>query len=155
MSDFNFVTDRLAIGNVASRATPGFAAVVSVLATDRPGVGVDQLAHAPALSREFLRNRHNICLHIDLADGEERKTMLSVPNAAHDFTDYLDDATSFIAAHLRRGCVLVHCAQARAVQSLLSSPICVDMPACRCRRRSALSLPVGRVPVLRRASSRR
>ena len=32
-SDYNFVTDRLAIGDVASRATPGFVAVVSLLAT--------------------------------------------------------------------------------------------------------------------------
>ena len=31
--DYNFITDRLAIGNVASRATPGFCAVVSLLAT--------------------------------------------------------------------------------------------------------------------------
>ena len=108
-SDYSFITDRLAIGNVASRATPGFCAVVSILATDRPGVGVDQLAHAPPLPREFLRDRQNACLHIDLADNEDRKTMLSVANAAHSLTDYLDDATSFIAAHLRRGCVLVHC----------------------------------------------
>ena len=107
--DFDFITDRLAIGNAASRATPGFVAVVSVLATDRPGVGVDQLAHVPPLPREFLRDRQNVCLHIDLADNEDRKTMLSVTNAAHSLTDYLDDATSFIAAHIRRGCVLVHC----------------------------------------------
>lgn len=31
--DFDFITDRLAVGNVASRAVPGFIAVVSLLAT--------------------------------------------------------------------------------------------------------------------------
>ena len=29
--------------------------------------------------------------------------------AGPDLDTYLDDATSFIAAHIRRGCVLVHC----------------------------------------------
>ncbi len=29
--DFNFITDRLAIGSLASRSTPGFVAVVSVV----------------------------------------------------------------------------------------------------------------------------
>lgn len=33
MSDFDFITDRLAVGNVASRAVLGFVAVVSLLST--------------------------------------------------------------------------------------------------------------------------
>jgi protein-tyrosine phosphatase len=52
--------------------------------------------------------------HIDLADGESHA--LGQPRdrqgnkvPSRGLEDYLDDATSFIAAHLRRGCVLVHC----------------------------------------------
>lgn len=45
--DYDFITDRLAIGNVASRATPGFVAVVSVLATDRPGTIACEVTGAP------------------------------------------------------------------------------------------------------------
>ena len=33
--DFNFITDRLAIGCLASRSTPGFVAVVSVVTVER------------------------------------------------------------------------------------------------------------------------
>ena len=32
--DFNFITDRLAIGSLASRSTPGFVAVVSVVTVE-------------------------------------------------------------------------------------------------------------------------
>ncbi len=32
--DFNFITDRLAIGCLASRSTPGFVAVVSVVTVE-------------------------------------------------------------------------------------------------------------------------
>ena len=53
-------------------------------------------------------------LHIDLADGESHS--LGAPRdrdgnrvPSRGLEDYLDDATSFIAAHIRRGCVLVHC----------------------------------------------
>jgi len=45
--DYDFITDRLAIGNVASRATPGFVAVVSILATDRPGTLACEVTGAP------------------------------------------------------------------------------------------------------------
>jgi hypothetical protein len=33
-ADYNFITDRLAIGNVASRAVPGFCVVVTVLTVE-------------------------------------------------------------------------------------------------------------------------
>jgi len=46
-NEYDFVTDRLAIGNVASRATPGFVAVVSILATDRPGTLACEVTGAP------------------------------------------------------------------------------------------------------------
>ena len=115
--DYNFITDRLAIGNVASRATPGFCAVVSILATDRPGTlacevtGISKIGHV-CDDKDCL---HVIpWMHIDLADGESHA--LGQPRdrqgnkvPSRGLEDYLDDATSFIAAHIRRGCVLVHC----------------------------------------------
>ena len=52
-SDYSFITDRLAIGNVASRATPGFCAVVSILATDRPGTLACEVTGAPKIPRGF------------------------------------------------------------------------------------------------------
>ena len=142
--DYDFITDRIAIGNVASRATPGFCAVVSILATDRPGTLACEVTGAPQIptcivcggtkeSRtkpRIMDGGHGFypdceaCTgplasfvqykHIDLADGESHAL-----GPAHDrygkehpsrgLEDYLDDATSFIAAHIRRGCVLVHC----------------------------------------------
>ena len=124
--NYDFITDRLAIGNVASRATPGFVAVVSVLATDRPGTIACEVTGAPkvpngvtcteVVAKVYQRHSPNTVLvrHIDLADGECYSM-----GPAHDrngkehpsrgLEDYLDDATSFIAAHIRRGCVLVHC----------------------------------------------
>lgn len=90
--DYSFITDRLAVGNVASRATPDFVAVVSILATDRPGT-LGEVARARGARGAY-------ALHIDLANREERKTLISA---------YLDDATAFIAQHIQRGCVLVHC----------------------------------------------
>jgi len=132
MSNYNFITDRLAIGNVASRATPGFCAVVSILATDRPGTLACEVTGAPEVpngdkpiaaiagnptpwrDRPFMPIPRTMVLRIDLADGESHAL-----GPAHDrygkehpsrgLEDYLDDATSFIAAHIRRGCVLVHC----------------------------------------------
>lgn len=131
--DYSFITDRLAIGNVASRATPGFCAVVSLLAT-QPW---DEVTGAPKISRGFripttgfesvtewldivaIRNdEHRLrkepedvpWLHIDLADAQTQHPRHETGEVAGpDLDTYLDDATSFIATHLRRGCVLVHC----------------------------------------------
>lgn len=125
-NDYDFVTDRLAIGNVASRATPGFVAVVSVLATDRPGTLVCELTGAPKVPNGLqLSTWHGgwepddvdnwtPWLHIDLADGEchsmgPATDRYGKEHPSRGLEDYLDDATSFIAAHIRRGCVLVHC----------------------------------------------
>lgn len=122
MSDFNFITDRLAIGDVASRAVPGFVAVVSILATDRPGILADELYGAPEIPNgfklsgkvdpvEFCRNVDLIgagrvpWLHIDLADGEGKHFGQDM----HQLEDYLDDGTAFISEFIRKGCVLVHC----------------------------------------------
>lgn len=134
--DYDFVTDRLAIGNVASRATPGFVAVVSILATERPGTMFNEWRDAPELEHgvqvqrrrdpdsdaEWYRAGSWIdvaeteipVLRIDLADGEGHH--LGSPTDRHGrlvpsrgLEDYLDDTTAFIAAHIRHGCVLVHC----------------------------------------------
>lgn len=126
--DFSFITDRLAIGNVASRAVPGFVAVVSVLATEREGTLCDETAGAPvvpggapvelawASQHEALSLKWSVLKSgepyntpiycIDLADGEY---LHSQSVDAHDLGDYLDDAMQFIAHHIARGCVLVHC----------------------------------------------
>lgn len=148
-ADFDFITDRLAIGNVASRATPGFVAVVSILATYRPGTIACEVTGAPEVPTNNIIG-HNAedgvlpgapiykridvpecaecsgcpdcmtndkpipVLHIDLADGECHSMGPATDrhgkaHPSRGLEDYLDDATSFIAAHIRRGCVLVHC----------------------------------------------
>jgi hypothetical protein len=130
MADFHFVTDRLAIGNVTSRGEAGFCAVVSVLATERPGTLMCEVKGAPDIPGEIWLSAEAMArsdadalpyvagnthvLHIDLADGESHS--LGQPRdrdgnqvPSRGLEDYLDDATSFIAAHIRRGCVLVHC----------------------------------------------
>ena len=85
--DYDFITDRLAIGDVASRAESGFVAVVSLLAT----APWDEQYGAPAVP-------DGVPVHmIDLRDGE------------HGLEKYLDDACAFIAEHITKGCVLVHC----------------------------------------------
>lgn len=132
--DFSFITDRLAVGDVASRSTPGFVAVVSVLATERPGVICDELYGAPEIDDSVVvapRKVHHFLyhdttsigklpiLHVDLADGEgaylgpahDRQGIAHTP---HDLADYLDDVTTFIAAYIHRGCVLVHCGAGRS-----------------------------------------
>lgn len=128
MADFHFVTDRLAIGNAASRATPGFCAVVSLLATERPGTLMCEIRGVPDIPGEIFLSNEAMArsdadalpyvagdTHVlDLADGESHA--LGQPRdrqgnkvPSRGLEDYLDDATSFIATHIRRGCVLVHC----------------------------------------------
>ena len=87
MSNYDFVTDRLAIGNVASRATPGFVAVVSVLAT----APWDEVAGAPTVPNE------TPVLHIDLTDGESKRVRPDNGETyGHDLDEYLDDADVLI-----------------------------------------------------------
>ena len=136
-TDYSFITDRLAIGNVASRATPGFCAVVSLLATEPR----DEVTGAPKIPRGFriptsgfetvtewmdvvaMHNDEHRArkepervpwLDIDLADGESHA--LGQPRdrqgnkvSSRSLEDFLDNATNFIATYIRRGCVLVHC----------------------------------------------
>jgi hypothetical protein len=130
-ADYSFITDRLAVGNVASRAVPGFVAVVSILATDRPGTLACELTGAPKVpGGEVVEPCKGLqgktwgwtvnslssvpVLHIDLADGEGyylgsplKPDGSRVPSRGLE--DSLDDAMAFIAANIKRGCVLVHC----------------------------------------------
>jgi len=112
--NFSFITDRLAVGNVASRATPGFCAVVSLLAT-RPW---DEVTGAPEVPNgrevsavEISTGYSSTCvLHIDISDGETSRVRPDNGETyGNNLDDYLNDVTSFIAAHIRRGRVLVHC----------------------------------------------
>lgn len=130
--DFSFITDRFAVGNVASRSTPGFVAVVSVLATERPGILCDETYGAPEVQgsdKRWLNPKDALAisldlisvpvLHIDLADGEgaylgPAHDRHGNSHRPHDLADYLDDVTAFIAAHIHRGCVLVHCGAGRS-----------------------------------------
>lgn len=134
--DFNFITDRLAIGCLASRSTPGFVAVVSVVTVEgrhrgRPWSAeltekapqVPRQRHAPTCERDP-RDEEWTCstgcmrgvpipiLIVDIADGEASSDKTAYSSTHEDDRDldfYLDDATTFIATNLKRGCVLVHC----------------------------------------------
>ena len=132
-ADYNFITDRLAIGNVASRAVPGFCAVVSVLTVEGRHRGrpwsAELTEKAPKVPSEavFLAEHYReksfeidlaamyqktVVLVLDIADGEassERSAFSCQHEDDRDLDYYLDDATAFIAEHIKRGCVLVHC----------------------------------------------
>ena len=128
--DFNFITDRLAIGNLASRSTPGFVAVVSVVTVEgrhrgRPwsaeltekapqvpgGVLMDGLTEALDINDFTARGSTPVWI-VDIADGEASNAKTAYSSTHEDDRDldfYLNDATGFIAANIGRGCVLVHC----------------------------------------------
>ena len=105
MSDhasYHFITDRLAVGNLGSRAVPGFCAVVTVMPDkERPGIlAVELTERSPQVPA-------GVPVHlIDIADGEG----WHLGADAHRLRTYLDEATAFIAEHIKNGCVLVHCA---------------------------------------------
>lgn len=110
--DFNFITDRLAIGNLASRATPGFVAVVSVVTVEgrhrgRPwsaeltkkapqvpgGVPMDGLAEALNIN-EFTSRGSTPVWIVDIADGEAMPPASSPSTfveAVSSFTAVLDE----------------------------------------------------------------
>ena len=128
--DFNFITDRLAIGNLASRSTPGFVAVVSVVTIEgrhrgRPwsaeltakapqvpgGTSIEGLTEALDINHYTVKGPTPVWI-VDIADGEASGTKTAYSSTHEDDRDldfYLDDATEFIAANIKRGCVLVHC----------------------------------------------
>lgn len=128
--NFNFITDRLAIGNMASRSTPGFVAVVSVVTIEgrhrgRPwsaeltakapqvpgGTSIEGLTEALDINHYTVKGPTPVWI-VDIADGEASGTKTAYSSTHEDDRDldfYLDDATEFIAANIKRGCVLVHC----------------------------------------------
>jgi len=105
--DYTFITDRLAIGNVTARSVPGWVAIVTLLATDRPGILWDELKDAPKVPNGVAYDELGgvPILHVDIADGES----LRFGSDAHRLDDYLESAAAFIAKHIAHGCVLVHC----------------------------------------------
>jgi hypothetical protein len=135
--DFNFITDRLAIGCLASRSTPGFVAVVSVVTVEGRHRGrpwsAELTARAPQVvgGGRVYRTDCNVSgysnwlfykeppfrfeipvLIVDIADGEASSDKTAYSSTHEDDRDldfYLDDATTFIADHIAKGCVLVHC----------------------------------------------
>lgn len=96
--DYTFITDRLAIGNVTARSVPGWVAIVTLLATDRPGILWDELKDAPKVPNGVACNELGgiPILHVDIADGES----LRFGSDAHKLDDYLESATAFIARHI-------------------------------------------------------
>ncbi len=118
-ADFDFITDRLAVGNVVSRTVPGFVAVVSALTVRSEGRPwgpelTDKTPKVPSgvtLSELIEEGIHYVpVLVVDIADGEEayRGQGIHYPHD-RDLDVWLDSATAFIARHLLHGCVLVHC----------------------------------------------
>jgi hypothetical protein len=85
---YNFITDRLAVGDVKSRAVPGWQAVVSILAT----TPWDEQYGAPATEEGVP------VLMVDVMDG----------HAGLDL--HLTELCAFVMQHIKRGCVLIHCA---------------------------------------------
>lgn len=95
--DYSFITDRIAIGSVASRTTPGFVAVVSILSGDP----YDEKYKTPPVPVHWTDHDGIFCrvsvLNIDLADRSP------------GLGKHLTATGEFLACHLARGCVLVHC----------------------------------------------
>ena len=138
-ADYSFITDRLAVGNVASRAVPGFVAVVSVVTVEGRHRGrpwsAELTEKAPKVpggvvwpsewfathGRLLEKSRepdHVPVLVLDIADGESSAGRPFAYQPPHeddrDLDFYLDDATAFIAANIKLGCVLVHCGAGRS-----------------------------------------
>jgi len=90
--DYDFITDRLAIGDVASRAEPGFVAVVSLLSS----APYDEQYKAPAVPIGVP------VLLIDIGDGRS------------GLETHLGAACACISEYITRGCVLVHCGYGRS-----------------------------------------
>lgn len=137
--DFDFITDRLAIGSLTSRSVPGWAAIVSVVTVEGQHRGrpwsaelTEKAPQVPGgvwvrcawsdLSGEnewFIGNSWEKpkpeqvpVLVVDIADGEsstDRTAYSCTHEDDRDLDFYLDDATRFIADHITLGPVLVHC----------------------------------------------
>ena len=90
LPSFDWITDRLAVGSVLSRPTPGFAAVVTVLRRRE----MDELtADGTRLLIPEGAAKHLIN-HADRTPG---------------LAQHLDRAVRFIDLHIQAGAVLIHC----------------------------------------------
>ncbi len=96
LQSFNFITNRLAIGDVFSRAEKGWAAVVSIISEEE------------LKSFRDFSDKYNDRF-IDVEDGVPVFRM-NMWDGEGGLTKYLDDAIKFIGEHIRNGCVLIHCA---------------------------------------------
>lgn len=103
MSCYSFITDRLAVGEREARIDPAFTAVVTCLSTMRPGI---LWAEYPCPAHLATPTDKPVFL-VDLAAGES----WSMGRDMHRLESYLDKATAFIAQHIWRGPVLIHCHQ--------------------------------------------
>ncbi len=87
MKNYNFITNRLAVGDMTSRIIDGWAAVVTVCTKNElRGCGYDVELKVPTL-----------CIEFD--DGY-----------SSNYKENLDRILEFIAEHIKNGCVLIHCA---------------------------------------------
>lgn len=108
---YNFITDRLAVGDVNARAVPGWHAIVSILAT----TPWDEQSGAPKIAADI-----PVYL-VDVMDGH------------HGLDIHLGPACAFIMQHIKHGCVLVHCGVGRSRSVSL-------VAAYLCRRYAGMSL---------------
>lgn len=84
---FNFITDRLAVGNAGSRSVPGWRAIVSILAT----TPINERYDAPPIEEGVP------VLLIDVADGHP------------GLQEYFTEICGFVWQHIKHGCVLINC----------------------------------------------
>ncbi len=123
--DYTYITRRLAIGDVESRASSDFGAVVSVITTtDRPCILYVELPAGKGPQVPTSVPVH----HIDIADGES----WAMGPDCRRLESYLTEATNFMAHHLGGGSVnprygsvdklLVHCGrgQSRSVAVVMA-----------------------------------
>lgn len=100
--NLTFITDRLAVGDITSRTTPGFVAVVSLLTHEElraaPKIPGETYVRTGSMPARIIGRDPNVVsvLHVTVADGSTEPLDL-------------DEITSFIATYLAEGCVLVHC----------------------------------------------
>lgn len=96
LHSFNFITNRLAIGDVFSRAEKGWAAVVSIISDEELKSFKD---FSDKYNNKFIEIEDGVpVFRVNVWDGEG------------GITKYLDDVVKFISEHIRNGCVLIHCA---------------------------------------------
>ncbi len=96
LNSFNFITNRLAIGDVFSRSEKGWSAIVSVISDEELKSFQD---FSDKYNDRFIVTEEGVpVFRINVWDG------------GGGITKYLDDVIKFIGEHIKNGCVLIHCA---------------------------------------------